>query len=342
MDRLIAAGAPWPGAVAVSGGGDSIALMHLLARWAKRARRKPPVIVTVDHGLREGSAADARKVTAWAKTLGLAAHALRWSGPHPSSDIEAAARVARYALIAKWLQANGITALYAGHTEDDQAETFLLRLMRGSGLDGLAAMRPLSPWPMPGFAGLGIVRPLLGFGRDALRADLTARNIAWLEDPMNGEERFARIRLRKLAPALAQAGLTQARIADAAAHLARARESLDNVTGAVLARITARRDGVLHVDGHGLAAAPREVALRALAQLLMTVSGQPYRPRFERLERLFDRLRQGTLGGGATLHGCRIAPVPARKGVFGPGTLAIAPETAPRRRGKQSVARSGA
>jgi tRNA(Ile)-lysidine synthase len=327
MEDLLAAGAPWPGAVAVSGGGDSIALMHLLARWAKDTKRAAPIAVTVDHGLRPEAKSDAAKVMRWAKAAKLKAHTLRWTGPHPRSDIEAAARAARYRLMGAWAAKHAIAALYVAHTRDDQAETFLLRLMRGSGLDGLAAMRPRAPYPVPGFRDLCVVRPLLALEREAVRAHLRAKKLAWLEDPMNDEARFARVRLRKLIPLLEEAGLTRARIAGAAAHLARAREALDTVTAAVLVRAARPQGAGVQVDVAALAAAPREVGLRALAQLLMLVSGQAYRPRFERLERLYDRLATGGLGGGCTLHGCRIGFVPAKGGAFGPGTLSIAPET---------------
>jgi tRNA(Ile)-lysidine synthase len=327
MESLIAAGAPWPGAVAVSGGGDSVALMHLLARWADATGRAAPFVLTVDHGLRDGSAVDARKVKRLALEARLASRVLRRKGPRPTADIEAAARDARYRLMGDWAKRNGFAALYVAHTGDDLVETFLLRLMRGSGLDGLAAMRALSPYPIAGYGGLGVVRPLLSFAREDMRSHLSARGIAWLEDPMNQDDRFARVRVRNLLPSLEAAGLTRARIADAAIHLARARESLDLVTGAVLARIVQPRGEMLHVDLDGLVSAPREVALRALAHLLMRVSGQTYRPRFERLERLFDRLCAGTLGGGATLHGCRIFLERGSKGSFGPATLAIARET---------------
>ncbi|MEI9994959.1 MAG: tRNA lysidine(34) synthetase TilS [Rhizomicrobium sp.] len=327
MDALLAGGAPWPAAVAVSGGGDSIALMHLLAGWAKAARQAPPAVVTVDHGLQQGSAATARAVARWAKQAGLESKVLRWRGPPPASGIEAAAREARYRLMGEWLRGRKLSALYVGHTGDDQAETFLLRLMRGSGLDGLSAMRPVAAWPVPGFAELAVVRPLLGLERGAVRDHLAVRKHAWIEDPMNGEDRFARVRVRKLLPALEDAGLSRARIAAAAGHLARAREALESVTAAVLSRAVRLRDAALHVDIAALTAAPREVGLRALAQLLMLVSGQAYRPRFERLERLFDRLKDGKLGGGATLHGCRLFMAPAGRGAFGAGTLAIVRES---------------
>jgi tRNA(Ile)-lysidine synthase len=328
MEALLAAGAPWPGAVAVSGGGDSIALMHLLAGWAKRTRRAAPVVVTVDHALRAGSASEARQVMRWARSAKLEAHLLRRTGPLPKSDIEAVAREARYRLMGEWALKRGIAALYLGHTRDDQAETFLLRLMRGSGLDGLSAMRPHAPHPLPHFRGLSLVRPLLTLERDALRSHLAARGLAWLDDPMNDEDRFARVRLRKLIPALEEAGLTRRRIAGAAGHLARAREALDTVTAAVLARTARPVGAVIHLDAAALIAAPREIGLRALAQLLMLVSGHAYRPRFERLERLYDRLAMQ--GAGGTLHGCRIFPIPGKSGVFGPGTLGLAREGARR------------
>jgi tRNA(Ile)-lysidine synthase len=337
MEAALAAGASWPGAVAVSGGGDSIALMLLLQGWARRTRRAPPLVVTVDHALREGSAAEARKVVGWAKKAGLKARTLRRKGPVPTSDIEAEARAARYGLMGEWARAQGIGALYVAHTRDDQAETFLLRLMRGSGLDGLSAMRMVVPYPLKDFRELMLVRPLLALERVAVRAHLSDLGHGFLDDPMNEEDRFARVRLRKLIPALEGAGLTRARIASAASHLARAREALETVTGAVLARVARRVGDTLHVDLVGLSAAPREVGLRSLAQMLMAVSGQGYRPRFERLERLFDLLAAGALGGARTLHGCRLAMAPKGKGAFGPLTVVIAPEAT---RGNSSKADS--
>jgi tRNA(Ile)-lysidine synthase len=332
MDALLAGGAGWPGAVAVSGGGDSLALMHLLARWAKARKLAPPRVLTVDHGLREGSSRDVRKVLRWAKDAGLSATSFIWSGAKPSGDIEAEARAARYRLMGAWLRANDVGTLYVAHTIDDQAETFLLRLARGSGVDGLASMRTIAPYPLPGHRGISLIRPLLAFERDALRGYLAARGQAWLDDPMNADPQFSRIRIRTAWPALAALGLTKTRVADAATHLARAREALDWATLAVLQRACRIEDGAAYLDPSALAAAPREVGLRALARVLMTVSGETYRPRFERLQRLFERIAEGKVGGGCTLHGCRIALAPKASAVFGPGTLTIAAEASRRSR----------
>lgn len=326
MDRLAAQGA-WPGAVAVSGGGDSLALMHLLAAWATARRLPAPVVISVDHRLQRGSAKMAEDVLARARKAGLKAHLLSAKGPAPQSDIEAEARRRRFSLIGPWLTRHKLATLYLGHTEDDQAETFLLRLGRGSGLDGLSGMRMLAPFPLPGFAGLRLARPLLEASRADLRAWLGAKGLSWLEDPMNSEGRFARVKLRALAPVFAEAGLSVRRIADAARHLARAREALDLMTEAVLARAVKSVPDAVLVDPHALVAAPREIGLRALARLLMGTGEGAYRPRFEKLEALFDRLALGRLGGGATLGGCRIGPAPRRLQVFGPQTLVLTRES---------------
>src|SRR6185312_16781623 len=285
------------------GGGDSLGLMHLLTDWAKARSLKPPVALIVDHALRKGSAAEAKRAAGFARKLGLSAHILTRKGAVPKSGIEAAALDARYGLMGAWLKKQRIATLYVGHTLDDQAETFLLRLGRGSGLDGLSAMRVLAPFPLPPFADLNLARPLLRVSRARLRAYLKGKKQAWLEDPMNSEARFARSRIRGLMPALEAAGLSATRISDAAGHLARAREALELATEAVLARAALPEGERVLLDARALLAAPREVGLRALAALLMVVSGEGYRPRFEALERLFDSIANGQLGRGATLHG---------------------------------------
>jgi len=287
--------------------------MHLLAAHAKAHRRKPPVVLTVDHGLRPSSSKDARKVAAWAKRVGLKAQVLTWKGLKPTSGVEAAAREARYALMGAWMIKHKITTLHVGHTIDDQAETFLLRLARGSGLDGLAAMRALAPWPVPGFGTLTVSRPLLAMSRADLRAYLRSRDQPWLDDPMNDDDAFDRVKIRQAGKMLADLGLTPQRLAAASAHLARARAALESMTDVVLAQATANGPGGVLLKPAVLLAAPREVGLRALAALLMKVSGQAYRPRFDALERLFARIAAGTLGGGATLHGCHIGP-PSKRG----------------------------
>lgn len=326
MADVLTRGAPWPGAVAVSGGGDSVALMFLLADWAKANAKIPPTVLTVDHGLMPNSARHARDVAARAKKAGLKAEVLVWKASKPKSDIEAQAREARYRLIGEWCKAHKINGVYVAHTMEDQAETFLLRLGRGSGLDGLSAMRPVALYPASGFDELRVVRPLMGIGRSELREFLTSRKESWVEDAMNADPRFGRARLRAAWPMLEDLGLSSARIADAARHLGRAREALDHATENLLARASRVADGEAYLDPARLAAAPREIGLRSFAWLLSRVSGQPYRPRFERLERLFDAICRGELVAARTLHGCRIAPGGKGEAAFGLHTVVISPE----------------
>ena len=297
--------------------------MFLLRDWAKKSRLPPPTVVCVDHNLRPDSANDARRVRRWVKAAGLKVKVLVREGKAPDADIESAARDARYKLIGAWAAAQGLRALYVGHTRDDQAETFLLRLARGSGVDGLSAMGPVAPYPLPGFSGLVLVRPMLDIDRGRLRSYLMAHGQKWLDDPMNGDMRFARAKIRNAWPLLEDVGLNKARIADAAKHLARARTALDLASAAVQTRACRFKGSDALIDPAALIGAPRELGLRALARVLMIVSQNVYRPRFERLERLFDSLSDGTLGAGRTLHGCRIGPAPVAIAVFGKGTLLV-------------------
>ena len=143
---------------------------------------------------------------------------------------------------------------------------------------------------------------------------------------MNTDMRFARARLRGSWPALRELGLTAERVAAAAGHLARARAALDQDASDLLARASRKEGNNVLLDGRAIDAVPEEIGLRALARVLMEVSGRPYRPRFERLERLAAALRLGTLKGGRTLHGCCIRGASKRDACFGPRTVEIVPE----------------
>jgi tRNA(Ile)-lysidine synthase len=312
-------------ALAVSGGGDSVALVHLFTGWAKRQNCATPVVLIVDHALRDESGEEAARAAQWARSAGLEAHILRRQGAKPKSNIEDEARKARYRLLGAWCASHAVTKLFVAHTREDQAETFLLRLGRGSGLDGLSGMRAIAPLPVAGFADVQILRPLLDMGRAELRLYLKEQGASWLEDPMNEDSRFARVRIRKALPELEAAGIPTQRIAEAARHLGRARESLDAATQEFLGRYARFECDFALIDGAALAEADREIGLRALAAALMRHAKVSYRPRFERLEGLFDAIRSGDFAG-RTLEGCRIGKAPKARALFGPATLLIARE----------------
>ncbi len=296
--------APWL-AVGLSGGSDSLALAALAGRWAA-ARGGRVTALIVDHGLRRGSRGEARGVAAQAAGLGLEPVVLTWRGAKPEANLQAEARRARHALLRDWCRRHGLLHLLLGQQRDDQAETLLLNLARGSGLDGLAAMAPLVETP-----DLRILRPLLGVPRARLRAGLRAAGLDWLEDPSNRDPRFGRSRLRGALAGLTDEPLLERRLADAAGHLGRARVALEAAVAELLARAARLADdGSLRLRAGALAAAPEEVSLRALAGLLATVGGADYPPRFERLLRLHAALTGPDLAGfkGATLGGCRLRP----------------------------------
>ena len=288
-------------AVAVSGGPDSLALILLAHSWA-RARGGRAIGLTVDHGLRRESPAEAKAVAGWLAARGIGHHVLRWRGEKPQANLQASARAARYCLLESWCHRAGILHLLLAHQIEDQAETFLLRLGRGSGVDGLAAMAPIAET-----AWTRLLRPLLAVPRARLRVTLEAARQDWLEDPSNRDPRHARVRMRKLLPALAREGLDVPRLAATADRLGRARQALEAWTARLLAEAVALDPaGYALVARTPLAAAPAEVALRVLGRLLRCVGGGVYGPRFERLERLYRELVDQGLPKARTLGGCRI------------------------------------
>jgi tRNA(Ile)-lysidine synthase len=288
-------------AVAVSGGADSLALCLLSARWAAR-RGGTAVGLVVDHGLRPEARAEARQVTRWLAARGVACRVLRWRGPKPATGLAAAAREARYGLLAAWCRRHSRLHLLLAHHCEDQAETLLFRLGRGSGLDGLAAMAAIAERD-----GVRLLRPLLDLPKARLVATLQAAGQPWVEDPSNRDERYARVRLRALAPALADEGVTPAAVAETAARLGVARAGLEAAVAGLLAS-SAELDaaGYVRLDAMLLARAPDDIARRALGGVLACVGGAPHPPRRIALERLLARLRTGPWRGARTLGGCQL------------------------------------
>jgi tRNA(Ile)-lysidine synthase len=287
LEALFAPFARWPScALAVSGGSDSSALTVLFADWLRLRGQDGAshVVVTVDHGLRADSAAEARSVARTALGLGLPHTTLVWHGPKPRSGIQAAARRARYRLIGDYLHARRIALLLTAHTRDDQAETLLMRLARGSGLDGLSAMSPLSPLAGREAAedeaaggAVWIGRPFLDVPKARLRATLKARGIAWVEDPSNAAPEFERTRLRAARAQLDALGLTPAMLALSAARLARVRRAVEGIVDRICdpAAGVARIDpcGVIAIDRAELLRAGEEIALRVLDRAIAAAGG---------------------------------------------------------------------
>ncbi|MBY6261445.1 tRNA lysidine(34) synthetase TilS [Azospirillum sp. 412522] len=282
-------------AVGVSGGGDSMALLLLLRHWVAE-RGGSLLALTVDHGLRPESAEEAAAVGRVVGQLGIPHRILRWEGKKPSAGVQAAARAARHRVLAEACAEAGILHLALAHHRDDQAETVLLRLARGSGIDGLAGMAPVRA-----DGAVRIIRPLLGFSHDRLLATCRAGNADWIEDPSNRNPRFARARLRAVRDLLGEEGLDGARLGEVARRAGRARAALEQATAGLLADVAALHpEGWITLASEPLLAARAEIALRALACALAVV-GEPSPVRDEALERLLGRLAGGQ---GGTLGGC--------------------------------------
>jgi tRNA(Ile)-lysidine synthase len=209
--------------LAVSGGPDSIALMWLASRWRRALARGPRLVaVTVDHGLRAEAAAEARDVKRLARTLDLPHRTVRWTGAKPRTGLPAAARAARYRLLARAARAHGATHILTAHTRDDQAETLLMRMLRGSGIAGLAAMARESERE-----GVRLARPFLNVSKSQLIATLKKAKIDFADDPTNRDTSFTRPRLRTLMPVLATEGGDVRSLARLASRLARANAAVE-------------------------------------------------------------------------------------------------------------------
>lgn len=292
-------------ACAVSGGPDSMALLHLLSSWGKEHGVRV-VAFTVDHGLRSESAAEAASVGEWARMFPDVTHdVLRWEGVKPESRILEAARAARYALLSNAMTRIGAKHLFVAHHQDDQAETFLIRLAKGSGLDGLSGMRELQAFGDDKW----IVRPLL----DATKADLIAvceeSNVPFVNDPTNENQAYLRPRLRAAQGILEEEGLSSKRLSVTARRMLRARDALDSMAADLRKRAAraGRGDGEV-LDIVLLREAPEELILRVFLSVMEDLRPDAdYGPRMERAENLLERFLHDESFNGATLGGCIFA-----------------------------------
>lgn len=293
LDRLVPDG---PIGVAVSGGGDSAALLVIAAEWAA-ARGRRIASATVDHNLRASSRQEADAAGELAAGLGLSHTVLSWHGS-AQGNLQAEARAARQRLLSGWARDLGLAAVLTAHTRDDQAETVLMRLARGSGADGLAGI-PESRRLM----GTLWLRPCLDVSRAALRGVLEARSLPWSEDPSNADTRFDRVKMRQALAILHPLGVTHAGLAETASRLAAQSLVLDDAMRRLsgLARIWGRL-GDARLDLGALGSARDDTAHRLLADTLQRIGGSSHRPRQRALEGLMTR---AGLGESGTLAGCQ-------------------------------------
>jgi tRNA(Ile)-lysidine synthase len=304
--------------LAVSGGPDSMALLGLAAEWhARRGSATPCVsVATVDHGLRAESTAEAEFVAREAQRLGLPHAILPWTGAKPATGIADAARNARYRLLDAYAQSFGAprVAVVTAHHLDDQAETFAMRLARGAGVHGLAAMR--SERTLLEGSTVMLVRPLLAFPKSRLIATLAARGVACIDDPTNGDTRYERARVRQLLPALDAAGITAAALATSARRLGEAEAALryaEEEFAATLA-LSFGNEVFASFDREAFRNGPPLLGQRVLGRLITRYGGASRKPRLSEIEDVTARLRAygkcvATLGGAMISSGSHFVRV---------------------------------
>ncbi len=266
-------------AVAVSGGVDSVCLMSWLAELHINA-----IVLHVNHGLRKNADIETQYVQDLAKSLGMESHVFYWTGDKPSTGLEAAARNARYKLMTDYCHENGIDTIFVAHQADDQIETFLMNLGRGSGIYGLSAMKRETIRD-----GIKIVRPLLNTPRVEIKKYCDDNNIRYFCDEMNDDDHYTRVKIRQNRHLLNdKLGISDARLMLAIENLGRLRDSLDENIGQLV-------DGVCHrnyamFSDTFLFDLDMDIRLKFIGMLIQKIGGDNYQPRLKSLSGALDKL----------------------------------------------------
>lgn len=305
FSHLMAPSAPYESppiiAIATSGGPDSLALALLAHQWAKDQGGKA-IALTVDHRLREGSTAEAHQVNVWLKARGMEHHTLTWErGPEnapPQTAIQAAGRKARYQILGQWCKEHGVKHLLTAHHAQDQLETFMIRLAKGSGLKGLTGIQGIV---LTDFG--RILRPLLTLDANRLKATLKAFNQPFLLDPSNENEGFTRVRWRQLLPSLSAEGLISATIQETLERLNHAQRLVDqHISNLLCQHVFLSPYGYARFNKEALKQSP-EAFEEMLKRILATIGTKDYPVRRQALHRAIDAMKSEY---SFTLGGCQI------------------------------------
>ena len=285
--------------VAVSGGSDSLSLSLLSNNWAKKYGVRI-VALTIDHRLRKESADEANWVHDVLDKNGMKHEILTYTGIVPKSNIEAEARKYRYDMLFDYVRKNKADCLFVAHNQDEQKETFFLNLVRGSGLYGLCGMSSVVCYDE-----VNVIRPMLGFTKEEIKEYLNSLGQIWIEDPSNKDDKYARVRIRKLKSVIDGLGLTSDRIVKTMASLSRVRDAIDFFVDECVKKNFFICDEYFVLNKNGFLLYPDEICLRVLAKIFKDMSGKEYPPRFDSMEKIFDDIRSGKICG-RTLAGLKI------------------------------------
>lgn len=286
-------------AVAVSGGSDSMALTLLLNQWCANQDIHLTAL-TVDHGLRENSALEAQQVAKWLSVKNISHNILEWQGIKPDTNIQDHARKARYELMGNWCMDNNVDHLFLAHHMNDQAETFLIRLLRGSGVDGLSAMEKSTIFPFNKMSNktLKILRPLLEVESGRLLETIQAANQDHIEDPSNLDEKYTRIQIRSLLNETEIEGLNAHKLSSTSTRMRRVRSLLEEMTSKAESDFVSYNSfGYASIVKNNISELHEEIGLRLLSKVIKTVGGNTYAPRHKSLEKLFENLKETKFPG---------------------------------------------
>ncbi|MEM9060896.1 MAG: tRNA lysidine(34) synthetase TilS [Pseudomonadota bacterium] len=306
--------------VAVSGGGDSMALLDLTLETTLFDR---VTVATVDHGLRREARDEAEMVSRYCASRGIEHDVLRLPSMPEQGNLSANLRVARYSALVTWAKELGLRSILVGHTMDDQAETLLMRLARGSGVEGLSAMAPARD-----VNGISFLRPMLGLRRADLRSWLTVKGVRWADDPTNDDDSYDRIKARQALELLTPLGIDVPGLAETAHRLKRQEQVLLDAARAFRDLALQEDDEKITIDRNHLRNTVPDTGMRVLADALRRIGGQAYRPRFRSLLPLYEKA-VGFDVTSATLAGCLIG--------LNEHHLTVIPERKPRGRGPAPV-----
>lgn len=273
-------------AVAISGGCDSVALTFALNDFCKENKIKIYAL-TIDHGVRKNSKIEAKKVGELLKKFNISHKILSIPKKEiPQKNIEANLREIRYKMLSDFCKKNQIEFLFVGHHLGDIAENFLIRLFRGSGLDGLSPMQEISE-----INGVKIIRPFLEISKDELKNYLIEKNISWFEDETNDDEKFLRNKIRKFLASFDDKNLLEKRIYNASKEISKTRDFFDEIMmGHELEIIEENADNLILINRCKLAEINPAIALKILAKILMKIGDKKYKPRKEKLIRFYEYL----------------------------------------------------
>ena len=289
-------------AVAVSGGIDSMALLLLLDEFIKKQKKNSKITVLhVNHQMRPESREDANFVAEFCRKKKISHHILKIPQAEiPEKNIENNLRQARYDLLSDFCQKNKIGFLFLGHHQKDIAENFLIRLFRGSGIDGLAAIKPRQKLKK-----INLIRPLLGFVKEDLQEFLEQKGIPWREDESNKDEKFLRNKIRNFLNSLEGEEIINKRIALSAEFILESKNIVEKNDKRNFGKIFKQENlGYFRVNLEKFNKIDDGQALRYLTRSLMQISGAIYKPRMEKLEALYEKITTSSIGSAHSFYGC--------------------------------------